>query len=241
MKPYYESNGIVIYHGDCRQVLADLNEFGIDSVVTDPPYGIKNRFGVHRGRPGDGTRTMQFEWDNAEAVETVGEAISIAMTRVHDAGSAFAFVGLDSVDCVQRALRAAGATPKPFAWVKKCPPPAMPGNWWPSAFELGIYAYRHGAWFGDNNPSRRNVIVLDSLRNGNSERVGHPTQKPVALMQHIVRSIVPVGGLCIDPFAGSGSTLVAAVREGRRAIGIEIDERYCELAARRLSQGVLPL
>jgi len=78
-----------------------------------------------------------------------------------------------------------------------------------------------------------------------SEGVDHPAQKPIAFMRQLVQRLVPIGGLVLDPYAGSGSTLIAARREGRRAIGIEIEERYCELAAKRLedglSQEVLPL
>lgn len=70
-------------------------------------------------------------------------------------------------------------------------------------------------------------------------RAVHPTQKPVALLRPIVSYSVPFGGLVLDPFAGAGSTLLAARQEGRRAIGIEVDERYCEAAAERFAQEVM--
>ena len=69
----------------------------------------------------------------------------------------------------------------------------------------------------------------------------HPTQKPVGILHPLIEFSVPVSGIVLDPFAGSGSTLVAAREAGRRAIGIEVQERYCEIAAKRLAQGVLPL
>ena len=68
----------------------------------------------------------------------------------------------------------------------------------------------------------------------------HPTQKPVALMRWCLSLPGLPSGTVLDPFMGSGPTLIAAALEGRRAIGIEIEERYCEIAAKRLSQGVLP-
>jgi site-specific DNA-methyltransferase (adenine-specific) len=67
----------------------------------------------------------------------------------------------------------------------------------------------------------------------------HPTVKPLALMQWLIRLVTPPGGILLEPFAGSGTTLLAAKAEGRRAVGIEINEEYCEIAANRLRQGVL--
>ena len=74
---------------------------------------------------------------------------------------------------------------------------------------------------------------------GEDERMGHPTPKPLALMRFIVDISARPGSTILDPFAGSGTTLVAAKLEGRKAVGIEINERYCEIAASRLAQGVL--
>ena len=125
-------------------------------------------------------------------------------------------------------------TPKPLAWVKKCPPPAMKGNWWPSGFELGVYAYDSGAWFGDANTKRSNVFVFDSYRFGQPGKVEHPTQKPLGLMVRLVGGVVPPGGACLDPFMGSGTTGVACIRMDRRFMGIEIEPRYFDIAVKRI-------
>jgi site-specific DNA-methyltransferase (adenine-specific) len=119
-------------------------------------------------------------------------------------------------------------------WTKPYPPPAAPGNWWPSAFELAVYGYRPGAYFGDDDPARSNVFRYDALRNGNGEKNGHPTQKPIALMQRIANAITRPGAAIIDPFMGSGTTGVAALRLGRKFTGIEIDERWFDIACRRI-------
>lgn len=104
---------------------------------------------------------------------------------------------------------------------------------------MAVYGYRQGAFFDDDDPKRCNVFHHDSYRFGQPGKVDHPTQKPLALLSRIVRSMVPVDGSVLDPFMGSGTTLRAAKDLGRRAIGIEIEERYCEIAANRLAQGVL--
>ena len=86
-------------------------------------------------------------------------------------------------------------------------------------------------------PQRRdmpNVLRYPSVRDGD-----HPTEKPTALLQDLPSVVCPPHGVVLDPFAGSGSTLTAAKVTGRQAIGIEADERYCEIAARRLAQDTL--
>lgn len=216
--------------GDCRDVLKTLPSASVDAIVTDPPYGIHAKFGTHRGRVG--TRTMQFEWDTGEAIH---EAIREAIRVLKRPGAAFVFTGFDTVEIARDELRAAGMVVKPYCWVKTCPPPAMKGNFWPSAFELAMYAYDSGAWFGDKDTKRSNVFTGDSLRAGNSEREGHPTQKPLAIMAHIVRSLVPPGGCVLDPFCGSGTTLVAAKKLQRSAIGIELNPAYIDIARRRIA------
>ena len=103
--------------------------------------------------------------------------------------------------------------------------------------ELKRAFYDTRAYF--DNTHEAMTDVWDYPRVTGAERHGHATPKPVAMMQRIIRSSCPVGGLVLDTFMGTGPTLVAAKLEGRKAVGIELDERYCESAAKRLEQGVL--
>jgi site-specific DNA-methyltransferase (adenine-specific) len=111
-------------------------------------------------------------------------------------------------------------------------PGVSPHPWFPNDEEI----YLLGAgWVGA--PPRGSVITTTEQRSLAPQLVGHPTPKPVGLMETLIERCPP--GTIADPFAGSGSTLVAARNLGRRAIGVEIEERYCETIAKRLAQGVL--
>lgn len=231
MKSYYSRAGITIYHGDCREVLPSLPK-SPRVVIADPPYAIRNSFGSQMRL--DGSRRLEFSWDGPLARDV---AIHGIVAACENARSFFTFCGASQVSFIELALEGS-FTVKPAVWIKACPPPAMRGNWWPSGFEYALYGYTPGAWFRDENTSRRNVFYSDTYRHGirAHEKVDHPTQKWLPLILQIVGAMVPPEGECLDPFMGSGTTLVAAKNLGRRAIGIEIEERYCEIAAKRLSQ-----
>jgi DNA modification methylase len=231
--PYYDEDGITIYCGDCREILPHLPK--VDLVLTDPPYGIVEDLGT-QDRP-FGVRTLQWAWDGEGSHEVIREGLAKALQLKPE--NAFAFCGFDTAEIARDLFRAAGMSVRPWVWVKECPPPPAPGNRWSSGFEIACFGYQPRSFFGDMNPKRRNVMTADSLRNGNSERIGHPTQKPLEVMKFLVSSLCPLAGLLVDPFMGSGTTLVAAKQLGRKAIGIEIEERYCEIAVQRLAQKVL--
>lgn len=235
-KPVYSSPQVTLYRGDCLAVLADLPAASVDTVITDPPYATINRFGEIRtnGWGKNGTRRLQFDWDNPEVACAVALRLAASIRLVNVEGSAFVFCGFDSAAAYSEPFRRLGFTVKPAAWVKKCPPPAAPGNWWPSAFELAFYGYRKRAWFGDHDAKRANVFVSDSYCHGQPGKVKHPTQKPLALVERIVTALCPPGGVVLDPFLGSGTTALACLRTGRRCIGIEKDAKYLRIAVRRL-------
>ena len=131
----------------------------------------------------------------------------------------------------------AGWITRPIFWHKPSAPPAMPGSGWSSCVELGCYAYRPGRTWKYTTNAPRHLISCDPPKVDRS----HPMQKPVELMSLALRASSDVGHVVLDPFAGSGTTLIAARAMGRKAIGIEIDERFCEAAALRLSQQTLDM
>lgn len=204
MRPYYDADGITIYHGDCRDVLP----VAADVLVTDPPYGVAfdcgwaNKFqGVSIANDADVTArdAVLAGWGNRPALVfgswKVARPTTTKAVLIWDKGT----VGMGDL--------------------------ALP--WFPCTEE--IYVLGDG-WSGP----RTSAVMRYVGRN-----TWHPTEKPEQLMLSLVAKC-PAGRV-LDPFMGSGTTLVAAKRLGRKAIGIEIEERYCEMAAERLAQGVLDL
>lgn len=224
-----------LYLGDCLEVIPTLaGQF--DALISDPPYEIPNKFGQCKGMKGRGTRVLQFHFDKDNITQDVViPALSMALQKVQ---SFHVFCGLEQYGSLSSLAREIGFTPKPYAKVKSPPPPPMHNNWWPSGFEVACYGYKTGAYFGDKNPCRVNIFVGDSYRNGirAQEKVAHPTQKWLPMMEHIVKSIVPPHGTCLDPFMGSGTTLVACAQLGRAGIGIEIEPKYFDIACRRVEE-----
>lgn len=205
MKPYYDRDGITIYHGDCREVEAWREA---DVLVTDPPYGMGYKSGWSGGSiVGD------------EDVSLRDAALAMWGGRPALVWGRWSEPRPDGV--VARLVWDKGEWPGMGDL-------ALP--WGPSDEEVYVLG---GGWVGS-----RSGTVLRFPRLG-AAQMPHPMAKPVEILQRLLRNCVPAWVIA-DPFMGSGTTLVAAALEGRRAIGIEIEERYCEIAAKRLAQGVLP-
>ena len=209
MRPYYQDELITLYHGDSREILASIV---FDVVVTDPPYGIEYKQGMASGKkfgPIVGDESTNLA---AWIIEAVHPKPMLVFGSNHFPAS----------------------LPEPGAWIcwdKRCCETA--DNMIGSPFEL--------AW--KNGPDKPGVMYR--IQHGgvvNADGYGikrvHPTQKPIALFEKIIVDHFP-SGVVFDPFAGSGTTLVACKQLGRQAVGVEIDAGYCEAASVRLRQGAL--
>jgi site-specific DNA-methyltransferase (adenine-specific) len=213
--PYYQDDLVTLYHGDCLQVTEWLSA---DVLVTDPPYGIAYTSGTQ---------------SNA-IVPTVAEIDGDNDLRARDAALMLWDGKPALVFGSWRQRRPSGVRHR-LIWHKTKALPGFRMAPWYSA-EEEIYVLGTGF----TGVPEQNVIATHERRDGASGLVrtlGHPTPKPVGLLCHLVQRSPE--GVIADPFAGSGSTLVAAKQLGRRCIGVEIEERYCEIAARRLAQDVL--
>jgi DNA modification methylase len=224
LKAYYSDDHVTLFLGDCREVTEWL---AADVLVTDPPYGIGQ--GVKGPRRGGGTGYSVVT--DSPRLEIDGDLD----TGVRD--TALEMWGADRPALVfgsWKAPRPPGVRAR-LLWLKAGTIPCLGGTpWSPADEEIYVLGYGWGT------PSQLNYLVTTEARAGNgglAAKVGHPTPKPVDLMRRLLADCPE--GVVADPFAGSGSTLRAAKDLGRTAVGVESDERFCELAALSCSQEVL--
>lgn len=212
-EPYYQDDAVTIYHGDWRDHLL----LSADAVVTDPPYGIRAdrrqsaRANKQHGRALAPSRDYGVSnWDGFPPTERdFALLLGIARSHIIWGGNYFSL-------------------------------PAAPG-WlvWDKDNGSNGYADCELAWTDLPMAARRLRFRWMGMLQELPEHRWHPTQKPLPVM-HWALGFLPESALVVlDPFMGSGSTLRAAKNLGRTAIGIEIEERYCEIAAQRCAQEVL--
>ena len=221
MKPYYDHAGITIYHADCRDIIDELEA---DVVVTDPPFGANRPDIAHTAYASSG-------WsDTPDYVETV--CVSAMSRTVDQVGRVVFTPGKTNL---RRYLTALG-DPADMG-VLFFPRAGSCGKW---GFDVSVPILYYGR---DPSPSTNRIPNGKWFPTAPTERraIDHPCPKPYAAWQWLVAKASLEGETVLDPFVGSGTTLLAAKNLGRKAIGIEIEERYCEIAAERLSQEVMAL
>lgn len=212
IEPYYDRDGITIYNADCREVMPQLGTF--DLLLTDPPYGIgaDNRKKIlSRGKCCNPKDYGETGWDKKPPnPDLIKQIRQIATKQIIWGGNYF-------------------VVPPSQCWLV-----------WDKE-NSGDFADCELAWTNLKKAVRKfkwkwNGMIQEQMGAKKEQRV-HPTQKPLMLMRWCL-SLVPDAQTVIDPFMGSGTTLVAARVEGRQAVGIELNEKYCESAAKRLRQNV---
>lgn len=223
MKPYYQDDHTTLYHTDSNEALEQMPS--VDLVVTDPPYSIGLQSNGKTGGWGDLMNGAIFFQKLLE------HAHGLTHTRQ---GACWIFNSWRSFPVISRASFGIWRIESLLVWDKQ----------WigPGGIKGLRPAYELVAFFAQKDFKLRNRSLPDIWPvpcGGGQKPTGHPAEKPVKLMEKIIHE--SGGGLVLDPYAGSGTTLVAAKNLGHKAIGIEIEERYCEMAAQRLSQGRLAL
>lgn len=224
------ADGVEIWLGDCREIMPRLEP--VDLLCTDPPYlltsgGDTNGAIWKKGRfagedyKNDGAIVATIPWDSW---------LPIAFGACAKDSDAYIMANDKSLlDAMRETVAAGWAIHNVLVWNKEN---GTPNRWYFKDCEFTVYAWR-GKARTINNPTSCQL-----LRVPRDPKAGHPTQKPVGLMAHYIGNSSQPGGRVLDPFLGSGSTGVAAVRLGRRFVGIEIEPRFFEIARRRISEAL---
>lgn len=240
-----------ILHGDVTELLRTIPSGSVDLVIADPPYGIDKNF----GKPDSWKGIAEWkEWcwtwlseckrtlkdDGSILLYGISHYICFNQVQLYDLGMQYRrqiIWHYENGFCGNRNLR---ATYEPLLWFSKSDKYHFKEIREPykSAERLKYDVNKNGKVWKPNPEGRLagdvwNIPTLAGRR-FKSEKVGHPTQKPLAISERLVENFCPANGAILIPFAGSGSECVAAYRAGREFIGIELNELYCEIAKGRL-------
>jgi adenine-specific DNA-methyltransferase len=224
-----------IWHGDARELAHDLPS-PINCVITDPPYGVN--FRSRRAETGDGKKFVSDvanDGDLKGAVELFHEVMAPIVPKMADDSDLYVFTRWDIVDTWMQAVRTLpGINYKMLLiWDKGIPGMGDIDSNWGCGHELILYCKKGRR---DVAYRRSGIIAVDKVH---ASRHIHPTEKPVPLLEVLIEMSTGRGDLVVDPFSGSGSTSVAAQRTGRRAIGIEMEDRYVQASRARLGELVM--
>ena len=217
MKPYYQSRSVTIYHGDCLEIIPELTT--VDLVVTDPPYGINTK--------SDGSGKLSPWADLCNAAFWYAEWLKQCRSKLSKHGALWSFLNWRSLTTFQKAscdLR--WPIESLLVWDKGCIGPGGAKGLRP--------IYELVALFTNEDFAIPNRSLSDVQKwHWPTTKKYHPAEKPVQGIEWLINASGNQS-IILDPFMGSGTTLVAAQKLGRGVIGIEQDERYCEVAAKRL-------
>lgn len=223
-EPYYQDDRVTLYHGDCRDVLPTLDRAAVDVVLTDPPFFMPATHYQTR-------ITTQRSWGDTSILATFwAQVLDLVIPTVRRTGHVLAFCNGDSYPVFYPETYRRFDAARSIVWDKGR---IGMGSPWRNQHEL-VLAARWSGSFRSEHRGCPDVVRCAPVRSG--DRV-HPVDKPVGLLTELLRPVTPEGATVLDPFAGGGSTLVAARAAGCRVIGIETEERYAEIIARRL-QGI---
>ena len=235
-QPYYADERVTLWHGDCLEVMAGMADRSVDAVITDPPFDARTHANARTNNSAapPGGRVLSgykgaFEafthQQQRDLFATLGRLTRgwVVSSLSTDTAFRFEIEPPDGLRCLRVAV-----------WVKTNPMPIPSADRPAMGWEPVVCLHRDDVkptW----NWGGKSINYVGPTSQGS----GHPTQKPLPMVASWVRAFTKPGDTIFDPFAGSGTTLRAALDEGRKVVGVEIDERYCEMTARRLSQDVL--
>lgn len=231
MEPYYQDDHVTLYHGDSLEIMPTLNTGAIHAVVTDPPYVIG---AVSAGNMASKAGSWGDMMNSSTWFTVWYQQVDRLLKKT---GALWTFCNWRSLPVVMRAaINAQLPITSLMVWDKEV---IGTGHKQGLRHSYELCALMAKPEFTIPDRSLRDVW---HHKTGTHKPHGHPAEKPVALIERILHACnFPKGSLILDPFAGSGTTAVAARNLGLNCILIETDESYCELASKRLAQDILPL
>ncbi len=217
-EPYFENDGVTLYHGDCREILPELQFDSFDLVVTDPPYLVS-----YSGRWGSDQGLIEGDADSSWLLPVFAETWRVLKTD----SLCLSFYGWPHADTFLSTWKQIGFRPvSHLALIKD--------RWGLGQFTRA--QHEDAYLLAKGHPKKPDRAISDVFDWQGGGPLLHPNQKPLGAISKLIATYASELECILDPFSGSGTTLIAARNLGRHAVGIEIDERYCELAALRLSQ-----
>ena len=223
--PYYQKDGITLYHGDCLEILPTLPK--VDAVITDPPYLIGgNSIGNSNSKSG-----TWADLNNSAFWFSTWYRLSWGKLIVNK-GHFATFCNWRTQPLVICAMAAAGMSATScLIWDKDWIGPAYKNALRPT-YEMVIISSMSEAEIKDRCLS--DIWRVRWMAAHSADSI-HPAEKPVVLLRKLSNALTTEENIILDPFMGSGTTGIACVRSGRQFIGIEIEEKYCEIAAKRIA------
>ncbi len=256
MKPYYQDKWVTIYHGDCREILPQLPDESVDLVLTDPPWMISQEVTIHRSMNPQKYKyvgkdiDLNFgEWDKfeneAEYREFTRDWLGKVIICLKEGGHLISFFDQHKASYLIEDARERGLLMRQHLyWLKTNPVPRARKIDFMSALEQACWftkGSKSGVTFNYQLGQQTNYVSAPipghTLRD-DGER-SHPTQKPFKVLAVWINYLSNLMDIILDPFLGSGVTAYTAKKLGRRCIGIETGERYCEISANRCRQMIL--
>lgn len=219
-----------IYNEDCIEGIKKIEDGKVDLALTDPPYNISKKNNLHTMKTGK--RTVDFgEWDYDFDQMSWIDAVA---PKIRNGGSIIIFNSIENMGMIKSALESNGFIFKEFlTWKKSNPMPRNRDRLYVTARETAIWAVKGKGWtFNRQRETYENGFFEYPLTH-HSKRI-HPTQKPVELMEDLIKIHSNEGDIVLDPFSGSASTAVACINTERDYIGFELDEEHFKSSIGRL-------
>jgi DNA modification methylase len=220
LRPYFQKDGITLYHGDAREILPELQPETFDMVLTDPPYLVS-----YSGRWGSDLGVIQGDSDSS----WVQPVFSEIWRLLKPDSLCFSFYGWQHAETFLFTWKGIGFRPVSLIALIK-------DRWGLGQFTRAQHETAY--LLAKGRPRKPDAAISDVIHWEQPSPQLHPNQKPLGAISKVVHTYTAQRSIILDPFCGSGTTLVAARNLGRHAVGIEIEECFCELSALRLSQEV---